>query len=152
MFRRNQLFAIAAAGTLGLFALTGCGTKTTTAATAPATSAETSTAPSMTTSAAPAGSTAVNNSGLGEMSTLVSITKTDVEAGNLDAAKTEGKQIENAWKQVEDTIKDKDKTAYDAIETHLDGLNSTLKESKPDTAMLTTHLNELESAIGSVTQ
>jgi hypothetical protein len=133
MPRLNQLFV--AAG-ISLLALTGCN------------GAEQASTTS-TTSASPVSSSASygGTSSYGTLLTVVSKTKTAVDAGDFTAAKKEFGGFEAAWSKVEDGIKKKSSKSYDAIEESADKVKDLLKESKPAKEKLITALQSLETSI-----
>jgi len=141
MFSRNKIFALGLVSALGLFSLTGCGASSSEAKAGSSAPVAEMSQPSV-----------ADASGTEAMSKLVVDTKTAVESGDWNTAKTMGGQIEDDWKNIEDGIKDTNKTAYDAVETHLDGLNSALKGASPDKAVVIDHLNELETTLASISQ
>ncbi len=140
MFSRNKILALGLVSALGLFSLTGCSASPEAEVSSSAPVAETSQP------------TVADTSDLEMMSKLVVDTKAAVEADDWRTAKVLGGQIEGDWKDVEDDIKDTNKAAYDTVETHIDGLNSALKEDNPDKAMVVDHLSELETTLATVSQ
>jgi len=138
MLTRNQMLALGTAGALSLFTLVGCAAKAPEAAAPVDSAAPTASQP------APTGS------GFDAMSIEVADAKAAVEAGNFDEAKATMGKVEDSWKTVEDDLKKIDKAAYDAIETHMDEANNALKGASPDAAVVSEHLNMLETTIAGI--
>lgn len=65
--------------------------------------------------------------GFDTLTTVVSNTKTAVEAGNFDQAQQAFNQFENAWVKVEDGVKTKSPKGYSAIEDTVIQVKSALK-------------------------
>jgi hypothetical protein len=111
-----------------LLSMASCANKTDTvenSATTPATS--TATAPQ----AAPG-----KSAGFTALQGVVSATKTAVEAGKLDAAKTEIAKFEAAWKPVEDGVKAKSPENYKAIEASVEEIETGITKKQPKAALL----------------
>jgi hypothetical protein len=88
----------------------------------------------------------------GGLLTVVTNTKTAVEAGDFAKAKTEFGQFEDSWKMVEDGVKAKSADTYDTIESSVDEVNNNLKESQPDQTKLLASLQTLTDSITSVAE
>lgn len=67
---------------------------------------------------------------------VVSSTKTAVEAGKLDAAKTEIAKFEAAWKPVEDGVKAQSPENYKAIEAGVEAIETGITKKQPKDALL----------------
>jgi hypothetical protein len=89
---------------------------------------------------------AKSSPGFAALQAVVTATTTAIEAGKLDAAKTEFAKFESSWKTVEDGIKSKSPTTYRAIE---DGVKSIDKgiDSKQSKAILLSSLQKLSLTI-----
>jgi hypothetical protein len=106
--------------------ITSCANKTETVETPVATAPADTTAPQTPGKAA----------GLTALQSIVSATKTAVEAGKLDVAKTEIAKFEAAWKPVEDGIKAKSPEKYKAIEAGVEEIEAGITKKQPKEALL----------------
>jgi hypothetical protein len=88
--------------------------------------------------------------GAGEMMSVVTNTKTAVEAGDFAKAKEEFAKFEDSWKKVEDGIKTTSPKAYDAIESGVGTVNTALGEANPDKTKVMDALTSLTTSISSV--
>ena len=139
MFSRNKIFALGLVGTLSLFSLSSCSASAPEAEITSATPAADVSQPATT-----------DLADLENMSGLVADAKTLVELDDWHTVKILNGQIEDEWKYIEDGIKDTNKTDYETVKTHLDGLNTALKESNPDKTTVLGHLDELKTALAGV--
>jgi soluble cytochrome b562 len=73
-------------------------------------------------------------------------TKKAIEAGKLDAAKTEFAKFEDSWKTVEDGVKSKSGETYRAIEDGVKSVESGI-DSKQGKAALLARLQKLSQSI-----
>lgn len=95
----------------------------------------------------PEQSAATAPEGTAGLSSVVSQTRTAVEAGDFAKAKREFDKFEDTWKTVEDGIKAKSSESYDAIEESLDLVTSELKKSAPNKNKVLTELQSLDRNI-----
>lgn len=119
-------------GSIGIFSLAGCtqpqaantpdNTSSSTTSISPAPSAATTEAAALQTEYAP-------------LLSVVSNTRSAVEANDFAKAQQEFDQFEGVWSQVEDGIKAKASASYDAIEQDMDQVNASLKGSDTDKAL-----------------
>lgn len=143
--RIKQLLALGVAGMISTAALAGCTTSETTSKTT-AEAPTGSGVPAQTAQTAQtAGQTTGSTSGLQQ---VVASTRTAVEAGDFNKAKTEFDQFETAWKPIEDGIKAKSPQGYDAIEANMDKVGNALNSSDKTQALAS--LQSLEQAIATV--
>jgi soluble cytochrome b562 len=86
------------------------------------------------------------SSGFTALQGVIGATKTAIESGKLDAAKTEFAKFEASWKTVEDGIKTKSPESYRAIE---DGVRSveTGIDSKKSKEALIASLQKLSQSV-----
>ncbi len=77
---------------------------------------------------------------------VVSATKTAVEAGKLDAAKTEMSKFEASWKTVEDGVKSKAPDVYKEIEAGVELIETGITKKQPKEALLAS-LQKLSQSI-----
>ena len=121
-----------------VLSMTSCGKKTApvknSTATPTASSASTAT---VSTATAP---------GFVALQETVGSTKKAIEAGKLDAAKTEFAKFENSWKTVEDGVKSKSGETYRAIEDGVKSVESGI-DSKQGKATLLASLQKLSQSI-----
>jgi hypothetical protein len=87
-------------------------------------------------------------SGFTALQNVISKTKTAVEAGKFDQAKTEFGKFEDSWKTVEDGVKAKASKTYDAIEEGMDSVNNGLKSKNKEASL--TALQALSKNVASV--
>ncbi len=142
MLKFDRVVALSAIGVIGLASLVGCsGQKATSEQPAPAPStAETSPM------ASPASAAATGFDGL---NTVITNTKTAVEAGDFAKAKTEFDQFETYWSQVEDGVKAKSGDTYDAIEKNMDEIGGELKASAPNKDKVLASLQSIQTNVTS---
>ncbi|MBD6615277.1 DUF4363 family protein [Komarekiella sp. 'clone 1'] len=88
--------------------------------------------------------------GFDALSSVVSNTKTSVEAGNFDKAQQEFDKFENAWVKVEDGVKTKSSKTYNAIEDAATQVKGALKAK--DKAKVLEGLQTLNSNIATVSK
>ncbi len=134
MFRLNQIFIMTA---ISLLALVGCNN-----------AEKSSTQPSST--ASPAAETKTTSTGKADFKGLLSVvshTKTAVEAGNFAKAKEEFGKFESFWSKVEDGVKVKSPHAYKAIEDNSDEITGGLKASAPNKQKVLVALQSLNKSI-----
>lgn len=141
MFSRNKIFALSLVSTFGLFLLTGCGISSPKAETGSTTPVAEIKQP-----ATPALSTLENMSG------LVSDAKTLVELDDWHTVRVLDSQLEGDWESIEGDIKATHKTDHEAVKAHLAGLSSALQATSPDKTTVVSHLDELKTTLGSISQ
>lgn len=100
--------------------------------------------------ASPAATGQASKAGVDSLLSVVSNTKTAVEAGDFAKAKTNFDKFEDNWEQVEDGIKAKSADSYKAIEDSLDRVTGQLKGSQPNKEIVLKELQSLENNINSV--
>ncbi len=129
-----QLFC----GSLLVLNMAGCANKTTPVenSTATPTASSTSTATDSTGKA----------TGFMALQETIGSTKKAVEAGKLDAAKTEFAKFEDSWKTVEDGVKSKSGETYRAIEDGVKSVESGIDSKQGKTALLAS-LQKLSQSI-----
>lgn len=165
MIRRHQLLAL---GTVGLLSLVGCSTPdqaskpavvdsqaSTDAANTAADAAKdaagaANTAADAAKDAAGAANTAAMTGDTAQLTTVVTDTRTAVEAGDFAKAKEEFAKFEGSWSKVEDGIKASSSDGYTAVETNVDGVNAALNEAQPDKTKVMDALTALSTSITSV--
>lgn len=138
----KRLYIVLIVGILSAFTLAGC-TKTEESATDKqpiATSTESSASNTPETS----------GKGVSGLLSVVSNTKTAVEAGDFAKAKQEFDKFEDEWKTIEDGIKTKSPTSYKAIEDSLDKVTADLKGTAPNKEKVLTELKSLDKSIQGV--
>jgi hypothetical protein len=101
----------------------------------PATVENSATPPATSTATAPQDAPG-KSAGFVALQSVVSATKTAVEAGKLDAAKTEIAKFEAAWKPVEDGVKAKSPENYKIIEASVEEIETGITKKQPKTALL----------------
>jgi hypothetical protein len=84
--------------------------------------------------------------GLVALQGVVSSTKKAVEAGKLDAAKTEIAKFEAPWKTVEDGVKAKTPDVYKEIEAGVESIDTGITKKQPKEALLAS-LQKLSQSI-----
>ncbi|MER3494325.1 MAG: DUF4363 domain-containing protein [Mastigocladus sp. ERB_26_2] len=94
--------------------------------------------------------TGATQAGFDALSSVVSNTKTAVEAGNFDKAQQEFDKFENAWVKVEDGVKTKSSKTYNAIEDAATQVKGALKAK--DKAKVLEGLQTLNSNIATVSK
>jgi hypothetical protein len=99
--------------------------------------------------AAGAGMAAVMG-GAGELMTVVTNTKTAVEAGDFATAKTEFAKFSETWTKVGEGIKTASPDAYSAIETGVGNVTTALNEANPDKTKVMDALTALTTSLGGV--
>jgi hypothetical protein len=111
-----------------LLPLVGCNTakESTTSPTVDPASSSTSTEKAGTTKEPVTGGTD-STKNFGKLTSIVSATKTAVEAGNFEQAKTAIAGFEEGWQPIEDGVKAKSPSAYSAIEDNKDLLEGAIK-------------------------
>ncbi|MHC5748508.1 MAG: DUF4363 domain-containing protein [Nostoc sp.] len=105
--------------------------------------------PSATTSPGAAASPAKTTEFQG-LQSVVTNTKTAVEAGDFTKAKGEFDKFEDFWSKVEDGVKTKSPTTYKEIEDKSDEIKAGLKTSVPNKQKLSTALGVLNKDVTSV--
>lgn len=90
--------------------------------------------------------------GVSGLLSVVSNTKTAVEAGDFAKAKQEFDKFEDVWKTIEDGIKTKSPASYKAIEDSLDKVTGELKGTAPNKEKVMTELKSLDKSIQGVKQ
>lgn len=135
-------------GTISLVMLVGCsqGEPTSSSASPSASSPAASSAPE----SAQSKSSQPAADGFGALTTVVTQTRTAVQAGDYAKAKADFDQFEDAWSKVENGVKAKNSKAYDTIEAKADGIEDALKATKPDQPKVLNDLQTLEQTIASV--
>jgi hypothetical protein len=93
----------------------------------------------------PKGSTD-RGSGFNALQGVVSSTKTAVESGKLDVAKTEFAKFEASWKTVEDGVKSKAPDSYKAIEDGVQSVETGIGSKQSKVALLAS-LQKLSQSI-----
>lgn len=139
----RRLVLVAAVSGLTLF---GCGQPQNTASSsAPETSTAANSAPTQSTSTQTAISAA--NPEFEGLRTVINNTRTDVNAGNFEKAKSNFSQLEGHWSKVEDGVKAKSSDTYNAIEDTTDKVNEGLKANQPNKDEVLSALSTLETNV-----
>lgn len=81
-------------------------------------------------------STTNKAAGFTALQVVISSTKKAVEAGKLDAAKTELAKFEDSWKIVEDGVKAKSAQDYQAIEDGVESVQTGIAKKQSKDALL----------------
>jgi hypothetical protein len=170
MIRRNHLLAL---GTVGLLALVGCSAPAD-QATTPSVVDSTQTAAGAAKDGAMGAADATKDAagaakdgamgaadatknamtagmgGPGELMTVVTNTKTAVEAGDFAKASTEFAKFKDSWAKVGEGIKTASPDGYAAIESGVGTVNKALGEAQPDKTKVMDALAALTTSITSV--
>jgi hypothetical protein len=125
-------------GSLLVLNMAGCAKKT-----APG---ENSTATPEASSASTATGSSGKATGFTALQGTIRSTKKAIEAGKLDAAKTEFAKFEDSWKTVEDGVKSKSGETYRAIEDGVKSVESGI-DSKQDKVALLASLQKLSQSV-----
>ena len=146
---RNRIWVIS---TLALLVLAACSSNQSapnTTASAPATT--TSSSPeSKETKASPASSSPnETQAGFTGLKSVVSKTKSEVEANNLAKAQKEFGEFEEYWQKVEDGVKAKSADTYKAIENDMDNITNGLRAPNLDRAKILADLQSLSKTLNS---
>lgn len=134
-FDRRLILVAAVSG----FALFGCNQPQNTASN-PTTAPE----------AAPAAQTTAQNTANSDfegLKTVISNTRTDVNAGNFEKARSDFSQLEGHWSKVEDGVKAKSSDVYNSIEDTTDRVNEGLKAGQPNRDQILSALTTLETNV-----
>jgi uncharacterized protein YjbJ (UPF0337 family) len=75
-------------------------------------------------------------------------TLTAVKSGDFATAQTEFTKVQESWGKVSETVKTQSPDSFKSIETEIGNVGTLLKESKPDSAKVTTGLESLTKAFG----
>ncbi|PSB44615.1 DUF4363 domain-containing protein [filamentous cyanobacterium Phorm 6] len=146
MARFNPILVLSA---VTLVALAGCGDNQ--ASTPPTAPSAVPTATTTTTTTTTSGSEKpVSPASYPELMSVVTNTKTAVEAGDFVKAKTEFDKFETSWKQVEDGIKAKEPKNYEAVEDTTEKVTDELKKAQPSKDLVLAQLQSLEKTIASI--
>lgn len=138
----KRLYIVLIVGILSAFTLAGC-SKTEQSATEQQPTATSTESSASNTEQTPA-------KGVSGLSSVVSNTKTAVEAGDFPKAKQEFDKFEDVWKTIEDGIKTKSPASYKAIEDSLDKVTAELKGTAPNKEKVMTELKSLDKSIQGV--
>jgi hypothetical protein len=88
--------------------------------------------------------------GAGELMTVVTNTKTAVEAGDFAKAKEEFAKFSETWTKVGEGIKTASPDAYAAIETGVGNVTTALGDANPDKTKVMDALTSLTDSLGTV--
>lgn len=120
---------------------------TTTAETSPASTSNSSSTETPTTAT---GESATTQAQYPKLLTVVTNTRTAVEAGDFNLAQQNFDPFEASWSQVEDGIRAKSREAYDAIEENTDRVNAALRSNNKESALAA--LQALDDTINQIPQ
>jgi len=139
----KRLIYIIPVTTISLLTLVGCNNTQQSTTKTPATTETTG-------GTAVSGNTGATQGGFNALISVVSNTKTPVEAGNFDKAQQEFDKFENAWGKVEDGVKTKSSKTYNAIEDAATQVKGALKAK--DKAKALKGLQTLDTNIATVSK